>query len=108
MSKHKSQNKFKAQNPNNKILVLIFGIGILNLFCHLDFGICHLFAAEEQISENAEQLERRILANPKENARALEELAGLYFAGGRYNPFADFLGKLAKTILGSYSYSARP
>ena len=50
-------NKSKAQMPNKKIYVLVFGIGILNLFCHFpvqqliysgipllggeNFGICH-------------------------------------------------------------------
>ncbi|MDO8748662.1 MAG: hypothetical protein Q7J72_06095 [Candidatus Omnitrophota bacterium] len=92
MTKPKIKNKFKAQIPSNKILVLMFGIGILNLFCHL-------LAAEEQIPKNTEQLEQQILANPQENALALEELSGLYFSGGQYNQLVDFLRKLEKTAV---------
>jgi hypothetical protein len=47
MTKHKIQNKHKAQIPNYKTLILAFVIGILNLFCHLNFGICHLAFAQE-------------------------------------------------------------
>jgi len=47
MTKHKIQNKSKAQILNDKTFVLVFVIWILNLFCHLDFGICHLYAQEQ-------------------------------------------------------------
>lgn len=46
MTKSKIQNKFKCQIPNDKIKILVFVILILNLFCHLSFGICHLFAED--------------------------------------------------------------
>jgi ABC-type enterochelin transport system substrate-binding protein len=39
MTKHKIQNKPKAQIPNDKTEVLIFDIGILDLFCALNFDI---------------------------------------------------------------------
>ena len=42
MTKHKIQNKSKAQISNVKTLVLVFVIWILNLFCALNFDICHL------------------------------------------------------------------
>jgi TolA-binding protein len=41
MTKRKIQNKLKAQMPNDKTLVLIFIILVLNLFCALNFDICH-------------------------------------------------------------------
>lgn len=101
MTKHKTQNKFKAQIPNNKILILIFVIGILNLFCHWNFDICHsrfvidhLFAQESD-SDKIKQLEAYILANPKDNLSLpkLEELSSLYLEGHQYNQLVDFLSK---------------
>jgi len=44
MTKHKIQNRRRARNLNDKTLVLVFVIWILNLFCHLNFDICHLYA----------------------------------------------------------------
>jgi len=41
MTKHKIQNNDKLQNLNDKTPVLIFVIEILDLFCALDFVICH-------------------------------------------------------------------
>jgi len=51
MTKHKIQNKHKARNLNDKTLVLVFVIWILNLFCHLDFDICHSIFAQERKEE---------------------------------------------------------
>ena len=62
--------------------------------------------AQEADTAKLKQLEEQVLANSKENVPALEELAGLYFAGGRYNQFADFLGKLAKDSLQDCSAAA--
>jgi len=47
MTKHKIPNKFKILIPNTKTNVLLFGICALCLFCHLNFGICHLACAQE-------------------------------------------------------------
>ena len=47
MTKHKIQNKSKAQISNIKTLVLVFIILILNLFCHLDFVICDYSFAQD-------------------------------------------------------------
>jgi len=48
MTKRKIQNKFKFQILNDKIFVLVFDILIFpacpagrNLFCALNFDICH-------------------------------------------------------------------
>jgi len=56
MTKHKIQNKHKAQITNHKTLVLVFVIGIFNLFCALNFdicnlriGICHFAFAQDKI-----------------------------------------------------------
>ncbi|MFA5344925.1 MAG: hypothetical protein WC315_01435 [Candidatus Omnitrophota bacterium] len=46
MTKHKIQNKFKAKMLNDKTFVLVFVILILNLFCALNFDICHLAFAQ--------------------------------------------------------------
>lgn len=66
MTKHKIQNKYKAQISNNKIKVLILVIVILNLFCHFpdlsgsrlcreDFAIWNslIFAQESSKEEEA-------------------------------------------------------
>jgi hypothetical protein len=47
MTKHKIQNKHKAQIPNVKTLVLIFVIWVLDLFCALNFDIYHLSFAQD-------------------------------------------------------------
>src|SRR3990167_8763529 len=47
MTKHKIQNNTKAQIPNLKTFVLVFVIGILDLFGALNFDICHLAFAED-------------------------------------------------------------
>jgi hypothetical protein len=41
MPKPKVQNKPKAQIPNDKTSVLNFVIGVWDLFCALNFDICH-------------------------------------------------------------------
>ncbi|MCU0651466.1 MAG: hypothetical protein MUC39_00780 [Candidatus Omnitrophica bacterium] len=50
MTKFKAQNKSKFQIPNIKTKVLLFGICVLVLFCHLCFGICHLYAEDAKPS----------------------------------------------------------
>ncbi len=47
MTNNKIQNKFKIQMTNSKIIVLLFGICALLLFCALDFVICHYSFAQE-------------------------------------------------------------
>ena len=47
MTKHKIQNKSKVQITNVKTSVLVFVILILNLFCALNFGICHYVYAQD-------------------------------------------------------------
>ncbi len=76
MTKHKIQNKSKAQIPNDKTLVLVFVIGILNLFCHLNFDICHSFAAEEVVSESDQQISEFSLASFGEKGKKAWDLSG--------------------------------
>jgi hypothetical protein len=45
-----SENKLKYQMSNKKTFVLAFVIGILNLFCALNFDICHLSFAQGQFA----------------------------------------------------------
>jgi hypothetical protein len=47
MTKSEYQNKSKFQIANNKLKVLVFVIWILNLFCALNFNICHSVFAQE-------------------------------------------------------------
>lgn len=72
----------------SKSLFIVFSA----LSLQLSAFSCQL-GAQETDSAKLNQLEAQILANPKENANALEELSGLYFSEGKYNQLADFLKK---------------
>lgn len=63
-------------------------------------------SAQESGDNRLKALEEQLLANPKENVPALEELASLYFSAGQYNQFADFLGKLTKDKVQDCSLAA--
>lgn len=63
MTKHKIQNKHKIQISNAKDCVLTFGVFILNLFCALNFVICHSYVLaqdaqkEEPVIVNGDRVE---------------------------------------------------
>ncbi len=100
MTKHKIQNKHKAQIPNAKIFILIFVILILNLFCALNFDICHLrfgiCHSHAQDNNKLVTLTKQIIeAKTNEELYPLfERLKGIYFQDNKYNDFVDLLRSL--------------
>lgn len=91
MTKHKipalpagRQNKHKAQSIKHKILVLIFIIGILNLFCHfnfiisyLHFGFCNFaFAANAGENDSEQQLNDFSLAGYGDKGKKTWDITG--------------------------------
>ncbi len=65
MTKHKIQNNIKAQIPNVKTLVLIFVIWVLDLFCALNFDICHLSFAQDSELEFTLDVNANTIPLPK-------------------------------------------
>jgi len=104
MTKSKLQNKFKYRNPKVKTFIFLFVICVLTLFWHLNFDICHLFAAQED--NKLVTLSKQIIeAKTNESLYPLfEELKDLYFPrtmikseggvplpAGKENKFSDFV-----------------
>jgi TolA-binding protein len=108
----KIQNKSKCQISNNKTVVLIFVILILNLFCALNFDICHLYVYAQE-SNKLVTLTKQIMETQDSQGLfgLFKELKELYFsrpaikpeggippeAGGeiRYSDFVEMLKSLA-------------
>lgn len=60
----------------NKTSVLLFVIWILSLFCHLDFDICHSFAAEQAAGESDQQISEFSLSGYGEKGKKSWDLSG--------------------------------
>jgi tetratricopeptide (TPR) repeat protein len=108
----KGQNSNDKINPNfkckiTKHKVLSFGIVcVLSLFWILCFGICHLYA---QDNNKLVTLTKQIIeAKTNEDLYpAIKELSDLYLKKNKYNEFIDFLNSLAnkkKTLEPAVNY----
>jgi TolA-binding protein len=92
MTKLKIQNKFQIQI--SKPDILSFGICVLVLFWHLNFGICHLFAAQEDnklVILSKQIIEAKTITDLY---RPFSELKDLYFKENKFSDFVDFLESL--------------